>query len=208
VFAEKGTGNDRLSNPRLSAEAATIDLNGFAIRGTTGSDAGAGISSSSPETTVVNGSILRMGAEGIVATDRAHVERVNVRDCGGVGISLRVNGIVRNVTVRTNQGGGISLSTSSLVESSHISGNTGDGIEMNAGIVRNSTLISNSLDGVDLGVGLVLGNEIRFSGGLGIRGSVGYGHNLLQTNNSNGPQVDASAVEIDTNVCSGNTTCP
>ena len=60
---------------------------------------------------------------------------------------------------------------------------------------------------------IIMGNAVHSNTGVGllcvgVMEFCGYGHNVFTDNNSAGDQVSGSVVEIATNLCGTNTTCP
>ncbi len=122
------------SNPTLpviqvTATDVTIDLNGFAIRGSntctlatrnvngvlvadsvtcTGTSlTGHGISGSVDGLAVRNGKIVGVSGRGILAGDYAHIENVQISHTRLDGIRLGAGGVVRNAVVTLSQASGI-----------------------------------------------------------------------------------------------------
>lgn len=95
----------------IRAGGVTFDLRGFAIRGAgPSSAAGDGIRVVGPDRaniTIRNGSVTRMGGDGVDATfaRNATIENINVSACGGTGIVIN-EGIVRGCNARGNGFGG------------------------------------------------------------------------------------------------------
>ena len=93
-------------------------------------------------------------------------------------------------------------------------GNTFNGIrlETEGSLVESCTLLENGSDGIDLRNGSLTVNSIaRGNSGFGLSGanSTAYRSNVFTDNNggSANPQVN-SAIELGTNFCGFNTTCP
>ncbi|HZO55190.1 MAG TPA: right-handed parallel beta-helix repeat-containing protein [Bryobacteraceae bacterium] len=91
-----------LSGIEVRADGVTIDLNGFSIIGP-GAGAGRGIDvlaffavPAFHETTVLNGTVRRMGNAGIVLGDRSRVENVRAISNGLSGIFVGSGSVVRN----------------------------------------------------------------------------------------------------------------
>ena len=194
----------------ITPSEVTIDLNGFAILGpvvclgtptacSPSGGVGDGIAGETAiRATVVNGSVRGMGNYGVRLGPSARVEGVHASSNGGPGISVDDNSVVRGNTVDRNGGfAGLGLG----------SGDTASG----------NTVSSNANFGVSAGFGVtVLGNSIRNNGKTGLafgNGAGAYGNNAL-TGNGGGddaptyPQVSGNAVQIGTNLCGTDTTCP
>jgi hypothetical protein len=208
----------------------TINLNGFAIGGVTtctgtvgGEDfacaplgTGIGINAPSLALTVRNGYVTHLGDRGVVGGNGSVVEGVHFSHNGGVAVTVGVGAIVRSNTVRMNGGtmigqdriAGVSANFTTQVLGNTMQQLDGAGISA-AGRVADNTLISIEGDAVIATSGVVEGNEIALATGFGLRasGSTGYVGNVIRGNNSNGDQV-SSGVELGTNLCGFNTTCP
>ncbi len=103
---------------RVEADGVTIDLDGYTISGPTvctpGSGCaplGSGIGISAEDRSglaVRNGTVRGMGSVGILAGDKARIERVNAIGNGGDGIQVRTAGIVVGNLAAENGRTGIS----------------------------------------------------------------------------------------------------
>ncbi len=94
----------------VTADNVTIDLNGFAIIGQSGS--GNGISSSNNQVTVRNGSVIGMGGNGIALGNNATVADVQAIGNGGNGIVVGDGSVVQHNTASSNKSVGISITGS------------------------------------------------------------------------------------------------
>lgn len=192
-------------------EAATLDLNGFAITGvtscsgtpTTCTDTGTGAGVLTGRSAVVrNGIIRKMGSHGIQGDDGTRVHDVLIEQCGAGGIQggLGSNAWeIDGVRIRTNGGAGISLAF---------------GAGGRGSVIRNSQIFRNGNDGVE-GTGLLLtGNHVMDNAGLGFRlnfvdGISAFGGNALIGNNGGNANPQTSGdIQMGTNVCGNDTTCP
>lgn len=192
------------------AENAALDMNGFSIVGVascsaspttcTNTGTGDGINGSGGAQ-VRNGTILKMGDDGIVGAGML-VDGVRIEQCGGQGISGG-NGaaawIVRNSRIQVNGSHGVDFpfgagSDGAIVERNVIRRNGGDGVRG-----EDLTVLGNAVNGND-GMGLALSF---------ISSDSGYGDNVINDNNGGNanPQV-SGGVQIGTNVCGGDATCP
>lgn len=115
----------------VSADNVTIDLNGFAIIGVSGS--GTGIKSTNNQVTVRNGTVTGMGGAGIsLGGTNATVTGVHSVGNGGAGIVIGSSSLVTDSTVSGNQGVGISVTGSgSTVLDNSVYGNSSYGLELN-----------------------------------------------------------------------------
>lgn len=177
---------------RITAETVTIDLNGFAIIGPGTAGTGMGVRDwSAMRTTVTNGTVRDMGNNGVFLGPGAHVYGVHVFDNNGQGITAGSGSIVRNNIVNNNAADGIKAGPENVVIGNVSTNNGGDGIDA----LESCTVIDNTArSNTNYGLSLV---------------SSGYKGNVLNDNNGGNanPQV-LGGIEIGTNVCGGNTTCP
>lgn len=190
-------------------EGSSLDLGGFRIEGVTSCSAspttcsntgtGRGVSASSGGA-VRNGRIARMGSHGISGSALV-VEGVVVDGNGGHGISGGggpTGWMIRNCRIQLNGLDGINMnvgggSDGALVEHNVIRRNGGIGVFGVELQIRDNTIVGND------GYGIV-----SLPGG----GTVAaYGGNYLVDNNAGGLQVQGG-VQLGTNICGGDTTCP
>ena len=195
----------------ITADNVTLDLNGFAIVGP-GSGSGSGVVGGSPREniTVVNGTVRDMGASGVYLGDRARVERVRTLNNGGTGIYAWNDSTVSGNTAYNNTGDGIYASNGSTVTGNTANSNGDDGIRGGFGItVTGNTVYNNGGDGISTVSGsTVTGNTARNNTGYGLYllGSYsGYANNVL-TGNTLGTV--SGGIQMGTNVCGADTTCP
>jgi len=204
------------------ANPSTIDLNGFAILGPTvctgapSTDdflcaplgSGMGIDSNGTSLTLLNGSIIGIGAQGVRASVLAHIEDVGFRGTGGVAIDVGFNS-----TVHANRlfrcGGGINGGSS--VTNNMLSLIGGDGIDA-SGIVSGNKVINVAGVGIDMLSGVASDNEVGSADDVGLDGGlqVGYKGNVFRNNNGGDifTQVDLLSKELGTNICGQTTMCP
>jgi hypothetical protein len=190
---------------------ASLDLGGFSIEGITSCSAsptvctntGSGIGlSASSGSSVRNGRIARMGANGITGGSMM-VENVVVEQNGGDGI---------------NGGAG---PTGWLIHHCRIQLNGQDGIDLNVGGGADGALIEHNVIRRNGGYGVigvemrvadnaVTGNDsygLAFNTGGGT--AAGYvGNYLIDNNGGNANAQVGGGVQLGTNVCGGDTTCP
>ena len=200
----------------------TIDLNGFTIEGVTvctgagatinctPTGAGKGVSASGENFTVINGTIRGVGSSGVELHDHARVERVRVIGNGGRGINVDDSSDVSDCTAIWNGSSGIDGRLDTRFARNIVVGNGGQGIFS----ARNSLAMENVSRGNGgsgiflISSGIAIGNTIEENNGLGLfmESNGGYANNVI-TNNAAGT-VSVAAVEMGTNVCDGDTTCP
>jgi len=170
VIAQPGsyylTGNVQTSANRngilVSADNVTIDLNGFAIDGSTDTTGfRSGISNSAPRRnlTVRNGTIRNMRGYGVLGTfnsscfeDMAFIDNLS----GQLEIAPSSNCTVRNVRLRTPSGEtGIQLGENCVVEHCTVEGGT-VAILVLSGVVRGCSVVDPGAVGISLGAGEVI----------------------------------------------------
>jgi hypothetical protein len=189
------------------ATSVTIDLNGFAILGpvfctnpptvtcSPSGGLGKGIEAPGGFTTetlhVRDGMVRGMGLNGILASRFAIIERVQVSYSGGIGLYLGPGAVVTDSVSEHNKSTGIALGEGSVARGALALANGSYGIFANSGTVVQSVMRSN------VSYGLVASSE------------VGYGQNDISLNNGgNGnPQV-SGGLQVASNVCGGDLTCP
>lgn len=182
-------------------------------------------------TTVLNGTIRGMGNRGIYVDYDSRVEHVDTSHNGDTGIYIGPDSIVVNNTSSFNGTNGIFTSNGCVVTHNVTSNNQADGIfaaqgstvsfntarsNLQDGIdVNNGSLVTgngawqNVGDGIEAGPGSTVTNNAAHDNngyGLNLSAGAGYSDNVLTENNAG--QVTAAGVQIGTNLCGTNTTCP
>jgi len=165
----------------ISASHVTLDLNGFAILGTTncagglnpcaGAGTGVGIAAAGVQfnITIRNGTIQGMGNVGILLFGDSHlVEYLHVRSNGGIGIEVEAS---------ADQGG-------SIVQYNTVQRNGGTGIFIESGSASHNVLNTNLVYGIDNLVGIhfisggsYFGNTLN-DNTVSVAGGVNLGQNL------------------------------
>lgn len=209
--------NENVDAIQVGVANATIDLNGFSIRGVTvcggeppvtpvtcapaGSGSAIAPDSAAPSPpqgiAVRNGSILGMGAYGVLLGDRAEIQDLRVSGVaviaiavgrgsiiesttvtlGAVGLSAGANSIVRNVTAENNSAAGIAVDDRGTVSDSTSSGNQTGFDVRSYSTVRHSTASGNSGSGIQcFDACTLIGNSLALNGGGGA--NVGQGSNV------------------------------
>jgi hypothetical protein len=180
----------------ITAQGVNVDLNGFTISGPNtfvvtggcgngssalGSVAGSGIFSETNLASVRNGSVRKMGANGVILGRDSRIENVMAEGNCGDGLGVGGGSVVTGSLSRGNRLDGVDGSLSSqtfggiLVERSTFSGNGSMGVRMGpAGLAVNCVVAGNG----DLGFsgasnsgvsGSVFTNNVgNVSGGLGV----------------------------------------
>jgi len=220
----------------ITANYVTLDLNGFLIHGptvctsspgflTTCSPTGLGVGVHAVNKRgimVRNGQIFGMGSDGIAAGGDSQVTQVSVRSNGGNGINIGAHTLVTECTANSNGGAGIFAYT---VTNSTADFNSDVGI--GAQTATNNTASYNGVGGINtytatnntatsnVGYGITAitttNNTASFNSGYGliVSGSGGYANNVVNSNNggNTNPQV-SGGIQMGTNICGGDTTCP
>lgn len=218
-----------------------------------GTGAGMGISGGN-SVTVTNGIVRGMGNHGILVSENCRIEKVHLIGNGGNGLTslngcvLTENNAMRNGkngffgqsgtflgnTAFANGESGFTCSNTCQISKSVVSFNGGAGIAAGGGSnVTSNSAFSNKIAGINVIGGVVMGNTVLNTDGVGIfsqsalvrdnlsRGNTGvglqitiesgYGGNILQENNGGNasPQIQAGpgSRNLGQNVC-GLALCP
>jgi parallel beta-helix repeat protein len=164
------------------------------------------------------------GDDGIRVSDGGQIGGV-VIDCTANdnwsgGISSGNRSLVRGNIAMRNQEGGIAAGGVSVVQGNNASHNNDIGISVNNGSTVTGNVAShNAFTGIFARYGsTILGNTANFNTEFGLvtqtnptDSAVGYANNVFTDNNkaNTDPQVSgANAIEIGTNICGTNATCP
>lgn len=202
--------NENTSGIIVGAEFVSIDLNGFAIIGNTTcseipvdscapTGGGDGIRSTLDGTSVANGVVRGAGRYGVsISNDGGTIENVRAQNNGSTGLVVSSidgdeGGIIRNCVSNRNGSDGIFVGDGGLA-----AGNVGYG---------------NGRFGLFASVGSrVVDNTLRLNSGIGLfsSGGTGFSGNVITGNNGGdaNAQTNGGGIQIGTNVCGTNTTCP
>lgn len=191
----------------ITGSHVSLDLNGFTIHGDTActgtpvtsctpTGIGDGITASGDNVAVSNGTVQGAGRWGIfLGGHAARIERVRAQHNGSSGLVVGGNsggtsGTVRDCTTIRNGTDGIFLGDEGLAEGNVSRWNARHGI-----LPRTAST--------------VVGNTLNANGDWGLLNSgsapSGYAGNVIS---GNGSGTVSGAVEMGTNLCNGNTTCP
>ena len=169
-------------------------------------------------------------------SERCVIENTTVTNNQGPGIYACAQHLVAvNNTVTHNQGFGIQFGTSATVRGNVVAYNAANAIFGNGGVIDGNTVSWNTGTGISTSQAVVTNNLVGHSGNAGIQcfgrcvaknnmvsfstgfgfvggagaSAGGFGDNVFTDNNggTGNPQV-SGGIEIGTNVCDGNTTCP
>ena len=191
-------------------ENSALDLNGFTIQGVTTCSASPTLCTNTGSgygvnayggAQIRNGTILGMGSAGIRGAGLL-VENVRIEHSGGIGISGGNGGAawtIRGCRVQLNGSHGIDLSI----------GAGGDGAIVERNVIRR--IGGDGVSGEDL---TVTNNAINANDGYGLNlnffaADSGYAGNVINDNNGgNGSAQVSGGVQMGSNVCGGDTTCP
>ncbi len=202
----------------ILAEAVTVDLNDFSIRGVvtctsavppvcTPSGIGVGIRSTQAYTVVRGGRVLGMGNDCIRLGASARVERVVVARCGDDGIDAGLFAAVRDVQSVSVVGDGISVGGSSRVLDSQAYSSGAFGIHTGThALVATSQLAGNGQGGLSISEGVVRENSIVGNAGSGVvvDGAASVVGNLVTRNQGHGISgvgfgtIDSAVVALNT----------
>jgi len=134
-----------------------------------------------------------------------------VTDSGSDGISCPDDALVRGNVVRSNAGLGISVGANATITENSVSGNDGDGISTaGSSVISHNVSNGNGVAGIASATSLVSGNVANgnTNGGLVGAGN-GYGDNLFDANNGGNTNAQtAGGLEVGSNVCGGDLSCP
>jgi len=222
IISESGsyrlTGNLTVENGDgivIFVDNVTVDFNGFSIIGVgSGSRIGVLCSHYYQNITLVNGSVCSMGSDGIwLSGGHGLVEKIHAVNNGGIGINVSVASIVSSCVAYGNSSYGISL-YDGIVSGNTVKYNDDDGIHVDhTGTVTGNNVIGNKGYGIfaEKEGTVVLRNSVSGNTGFGLRlgPANGYANNVLTNNNGGNanPQV-LGGIEIGTNLCGSDTTCP
>jgi hypothetical protein len=160
----------------------------------------------------VSNSVATDNSTGIAVGEGSTVTNSTARG-NSVGFTTSWGTTFRGCTAFSNAAGIFILQSGTVTDSSARS-NTSHGIQVGVGsTVTNSSTQSNGGSGIVAGSGSTLiGNTARDNTGVGLEmfaADVGYAQNVLTGNNggTGNPQVNGG-VQLGTNFCDTNTTCP
>jgi len=162
------TSNLTVSDPNtdglfIATAPVTIDLNGFEIQGpvnciglgsalTCDAGTGRGVRSSFVRSTVVNGSVIKFGSDGIQLGGRSRVERVVVEQNGGNGVKTGSDSVVMGSRAYRNGLSGFDLGDSSIVSACTSASNASNGFQGGEGVsIAGASARDNGADGVSAG---------------------------------------------------------
>ena len=172
------TGVSGQNGITVAAENVTLDLNGFALIGVTGSGDGIAVAGSSSRNLFIRNGTVRGWLNGIRAevASSANSQVENVRalnnsttDSQAAGIRLGQGSIVRNCVAAGNNRG-ISVGTNSMILNCVAESNAGTGLSAaSTGSILNSVSADNGSTGIFLGQpGVISHCTVSNNGGRGI----------------------------------------
>lgn len=206
-----GAGSYRLTSDLVVAtgtavvvgEDASLDLNGFAIRGPV-------VCTGEPVTSCTAGS-----GTGVSTGLRARVHGGHVRGFT-TGVAADSDARLFDLAVSHNSDTGVNLSRGASLRDSVVVFNGARGVASTAGggfgEVVGCTVRGNAQQGVDMSGGLVLDSRLQNNGLEGFRsqsggGDAGYANNIINGNNGVGADV-AGGRSLGCNVIDGAAVCP
>ena len=173
----------------------TLDLNGFALQGVSGSSSGIDIPNSQTNITVRNGTISSWGSSGVMSLSLSSLnqvfERLNVSANGQYGLMLAGGGVQRDCNCGNN---------------------LWDGIHVGSGTVSGCMADNNGIYGIYVGSGTVSGCFVQNNAWCGIyvigSGSAVIGNNCSGNNTSGnvgraGIYIDALKARVENNQVTG-----
>jgi parallel beta-helix repeat protein len=202
------------SGIKIAANNVTLDLNGFAVQGVSGSERGIDIPNAQTNITVRNGSISGWGNIGVRSASTSSLnlvfERLNV-STSYYGISMNGAGVVRDCNCQNNSVNGIYCAGDGSIISGCTANNSGgSGIVLGASgiIVSGCTVNNNMVDGIDGNYGnTVSGCSAQNNGSEGIYIAFGTVSGCIVRNNTyTGIYVDAPGSVVIGNTCIENNT--
>ena len=192
------------------------------------SNGGIGISTFG-DSTIRNNISAGNGSNGFAIGSHSTITGNTSNNNTGPGIS-GANGVISGNTVNNNSSAGIldnngnSSPSSSVISGNSVFSNGSVGISAKRGsTVSGNSVSDNSGDGISTNPGCrVVGNTVHNNTGLGLNlqggaplnpgenaGPSGYADNVIDNNNGGNANAQVSGgVEMGTNVCGGDTTCP
>ena len=166
----------------IATSPIAVDLNGFEIRGpldctgfgstvTCDPGTGRGIRAEGhPRITVVNGSVIKFGSDGVLVAGRSRIEGVVSERNGGNGIDAGDDSVISGARANRNAGRGIEVGNAAVVSNSTSSQNGSSGVSTGSGAtVSSTTARANGGPGINVSSGsTVRGCSVHANTGLGI----------------------------------------
>ena len=153
----------------IAASGVTLDLNGFALTGVSGSLNG--VVAPARNVAVLNGTVSNWGGDGVglasFVSDNCRVERVFASYNGGNGIDVAYASVVANCSALANTGAGIYTVSDCTIMDCTANRNQGDGFGMsdlgNRCLYSNCTSADNTGNGFELKDGSSITNCTSYS---------------------------------------------
>ncbi len=142
----------------ITASNVTLNLQGFSIIGTGASGTGIGINvvSGVSNVTITNGTVTKMGGDGVVVGPNSVVSSVKAMQNVGVGIQAGASSQLTNNVAVGNGGYGLMCGNDCLVTGNVATGNTGGDLSPGT----NSGYGNNIIDDPSVTGGVSLGNNV------------------------------------------------
>ncbi|MEM1181976.1 MAG: right-handed parallel beta-helix repeat-containing protein [Acidobacteriota bacterium] len=205
-------GGDFLEGIDVTGSGITIDLNGFTISGPAqGTGHGIFGDINAQRVTVLNGSITKMGGEGIwIFGAGAQIRGVKSFENGASGFRMGNQALVDGCTAWDNGDDGILVSDGGIIRNSTADGNGREGLVGSFGcMIVGNTTIGNTSDGIVGTLGCLVKDNVsrnNFAFGLNLPNKGGYIGNIF-TNNGGG-DVTGGAKALGNNICDDGGVCP
>jgi len=146
----------------IASDDVTLDLNGFALIGTTGATGGIRATGFRNNLTVRNGVVRNWpdGGVNLIFTGsglNSLIEGVIARSNGSLGLHANNNAIVRGCVAENNSGIGILIATSGVVTDCSVRSNSGTGIAVGeSSVVQGCSVLNNGSSGISTGASSIV----------------------------------------------------
>jgi hypothetical protein len=209
--------NENTTAVTITVEGVTLDLNGFSIIGPSTqsgpSGTGIGVQASAGGVSVVNGMVRGMGSTGVLLDARSRAENLHLF-YNATGLIIGFDSLIVGVNASRNRQDGMYVAGDSTITRSVANENIQDGIRA---LIRTTITYNTANDNDRFGIHtssdcLVLNNSVsrNISHGLSLNTGTGYAQNIVNENNGGNSnlQVANGGIQMGTNICGGNTSCP
>jgi hypothetical protein len=201
------TGVSAKNGIEIATNNVTLDFNGFALQGVSGSGNGIYNLNAQTNLTVRNGTINGWGNEGIFGGVNQVLERLNIIANNNYGVILTGYGVVRDCNFAFNASDGIDLDGGGIISDCTAENNGFYGILVQSGTVSRCSAQNNGQTGIYIASGTVSGCSAQNNLADGIYVSPGIVSGcFVKGNHSSGIYVDAPGSEVIGNTCIGNNT--
>lgn len=186
----------------IMTDNVTVDLNRFSIIGPECAEnivdcrpsvgTGYGLHSVKSGHTIKNGSIIGMGASGILSGDYSRIENLSVHWCRIIGIQFKSNSLITNNIISHNGINGLdTIGKGSVINGNTVTDNIGQGLRATStnNNIINNLVSNNGENGISVGdFSRVQNNHISLNDGVGIsaRNNCDVSNNSIHDNRSIG----------------------